>query len=122
VKKYGSRRKRWREGCQIQKSFCFVSIFQKMKKETRGVETNKYENLENLTNKYEHLAQRVPKGSQKGAKVCQKGTEGNQKGAKGSQKGAKREPKASQRTTKMPKQIYALKKVPKRSDRGDENH
>jgi hypothetical protein len=22
----------------------------------------------------------------------------------------------------MPKQIYALKKVPKRSDRGDENH
>ena len=45
-------------------------FFRKCKNE--GVETNKYENLENLTKKNEHLTQSVPKGNQKGAKGHQK--------------------------------------------------
>ena len=78
------------------KIILFCIDFSENEKRNEGVETNKYENLENLTNKYEHLAQRVPKGSQKGAKVCQKGAKGSQKGAKGSQ----REPKGSQKGAK----------------------
>ena len=75
------------------KIILFCIDFSENEKRNEGVETNKYENLENLTNKYEHLAQRVPKGSQKGAKVCQKGAKGSQKGAKGSQRRAKGRPK-----------------------------
>ena len=102
------------------KIILFCIDFSENEKRNEGVETNKYENLENLTNKYEHLAQRVPKGSQKGAKVCQKGAKGSQKGAKREPKASQREPKASQRRTRMLKQIYARKKVPRRSDHGDE--
>ena len=97
-----------------------------------GKYENHMEKLKSVTESFKI----EPKGCWKGAKGRHNLTKGRQKGAEGSQKRAKREPKgtkrepkasqrepkASQRTTKMPKQIYAGKKVPKRSDRGDENH
>ena len=61
-----------------------------------------------------------PKRQPKGAKRDPKEANGRQKEAKREPKASQREPKASQRRTKMPKQIYARKKVPKRSDHGDE--
>ena len=105
------------------KIILFCIDFSENEKRNEGVETNKYENLENLKNKYEHLDQRVPKGNQKGAKVCQKETKGIQKGAKGSQrepkgyqKGAKGEPKDDQNAQAN----LCPTPVPKISDRGDE--
>ena len=63
-------------------------------------------------------SQREPTAAKKDPKGARREPKGNQRESKGSQrepKASQREPKASQRTTKMPKQIYARKKVPKRA-------
>ena len=87
-----------------------------------GVDTNKYENLENLTKKNEHLVQSVPKGNQKGTNGHQKRPKGSQRTPKGSQrapKGSQKQPKGTQkgakgnqRTTKWIKKSLLGKRVP----------
>ena len=80
-----------------------------------GGDAMKLEKLKIIIKKLENRAQGCEKGG-KGCEMEPKAAKRKPKGAKREPKASHREPKASQRRTQMPKQIYARKKVPKRSD------